>query len=402
MPTLRPLFISTGKVADGEDRYFPRSAIQTKIWDKLVQGENLLLAAPRRTGKSSILKYLEKHPRPGFRLKYKAVQSIDTGNEFFKHLFILLLEDDRIFSHYQRYLKKASATLQSLISRIRGIHIEGIEMGPETPTDYYAELISLLKTIPKDTGTIVFLLDEFPDAIKNIEDNTGQGVLFLQQNRDLRQEIFNVDIRFVYTGSIGLGNIVKRLGRLDLITDIPAVKVNPLTRDQSRDLIHCLWLGVQQKNPKVPVLSPGAVDRILGKESWRIPYYIQIIMEELCDTSLETEKSVDAAAVDQAIRKIITDRYTYQDYFENWKTRLKQALAGDEYRLALDILNHIASRGDLDRDRLHDMAVKRQVAAFKEVLGILEYDGYISPDEKGLFRFNSIILKEWWFINVSA
>ena len=53
---MRPLLMSTGRAADGKDTYFQRKSIETKIWTKIKQGEDLLLAAPRRTGKSSILK----------------------------------------------------------------------------------------------------------------------------------------------------------------------------------------------------------------------------------------------------------------------------------------------------------------------------------------------------------
>ncbi|MCD4655168.1 hypothetical protein K8T06_14700, partial [bacterium] len=59
---LKPLFLSTGKAADGKHRYYKRKSIERKIWSKIKQGEDLLLAAPRRSGKSSILKYLERNP----------------------------------------------------------------------------------------------------------------------------------------------------------------------------------------------------------------------------------------------------------------------------------------------------------------------------------------------------
>ena len=44
------------------------------------------------------------------------------------------------------------------------------------------------------------------------------------------------------------------------------------------------------------------------------------LLGELQD-EMPTEKTVDT----MLINKIINDRYLYQDYFENWKTRLKQA-----------------------------------------------------------------------------
>ncbi|MBU0969564.1 MAG: hypothetical protein KKC20_02900 [Proteobacteria bacterium] len=144
-----PLFISTGKPADGQDRYFTRENIEKKIWSKVKLGENLLLAAPRRTGKSSILKHLEKHPQTGYAIKYKSVQSIDSINEYFKHLYLLLLEEDAVFSHYERYVQKATGALKKIISRIRAIRLEGIEINPDEKIDYYHECSILLKMLPE-------------------------------------------------------------------------------------------------------------------------------------------------------------------------------------------------------------------------------------------------------------
>ena len=109
---MKPLLISTGRAADGKDKYFERKSIETKIWSKIKQKENLLLAAPRRTGKSSILKNLERNPLSGYLIKYKAVQSVDSINEYFKQIYMLLLEDDSIFKFYERHYKKAIGTVK--------------------------------------------------------------------------------------------------------------------------------------------------------------------------------------------------------------------------------------------------------------------------------------------------
>ena len=76
---MEPLIICTGRAAVGEDRYLRREPVESKIWSKIKRGEDVLLAAPRRSGKSSILKYLEKNPQQGYLVKYKSVQSVDTA-----------------------------------------------------------------------------------------------------------------------------------------------------------------------------------------------------------------------------------------------------------------------------------------------------------------------------------
>ena len=398
---MEPLSISTGRAADGKDKYFARKNIEAKIWSKIKLGEDLLLAAPRRSGKSSILKYLERNPRNGYLVKYKSVQSVDSINEYFKQIYKLLLEDDSIFNIYKKHYEKAKGALKSFISRIRGISTDGIEIDPEERVDYYSECKTLLKTLPNNFKTLLLLIDEFPDAVRNISnDSKKEGIRFLQTIRDLRQELNNINLQFVYSGSIGLGNVVNKLGRLDLITDIVNIELPPLNRKEAMELITRLVLGLKEERKDFEI-GDQVKNYILEKDSWLIPYYIQIIVDELFDLFNETNKKLTESTVDGVIDKIIRDRYKYQDYFENWKTRLKQALERKEYNCALEILNYISTNGSMDYDAIYNLSVKYGIDDLKDITNVLEYDGYINKNLEKIYMFNSIILKEWWCINVA-
>jgi uncharacterized protein len=399
---MEPLSISTGRAADGKDKYFERKDIEAKIWSKINQGEDLLLAAPRRTGKSSILKYLERNPRIGYLIKYKSVQSVDNTNEYFKQIYKLLLEDNSIFNFYEMHYQKAKGAVKSFISKIRGLKADGIEIDPEERIDYYSECKTLLKTLPKDFDTVLLLIDEFPDAVRSISnDDKKEGIHFLQLIRDLRQELNDVNLQFVYSGSIGLGNVVKKIGRLDLINDIVNIEVPPLTQNEAKELITRLALGISRAIKGFEI-SDSIKDYILHKDSWLIPYYIQIIVDELLDFFNETGQKPTESTIDEVIDKIIRDRYTYQDYFENWKTRLKQAFGKKEYSCALEILNYISTNGSMDYGIIYDMYVKHGIDDLKDITNVLEYDGYINKNPEKMYMFNSIILKEWWYINVAS
>lgn len=398
---MEPLTISTGRAADGKDKYFERTTIENKIWAKIKQKEHLILAAPRRTGKSSILKNLERNPPKDYVIKYKSVQSVDSINEYFKQLYKLLLEDDSIFGFYGSHFKKAKGAVKRFISRVRGLSTEGIDIDPNEHVDYYLECEHLLKAIPDTFDTILLLIDEFPDAVRNISNlYQNEAIRFLQLNRDLRQEFNHVNLQFVYTGSIGLGNVVSRLNRPDLINDIKNIEVPPLEKKEAKEFISRLVLGLKKENEHFEI-NDDAKDCILNKESWLIPYYIQIIVEELFDF-FGTDKTVTQDSIDRAIDKIIRDRYKYQDYFGNWKTRLMQAFDKDEYSCSLEILNYISTNGSIDYDTLYNMSVKHGIRDLKAITNVLEYDGYINKNAHRTYRFNSIILKEWWCINVAS
>ncbi|MCD4652771.1 hypothetical protein K8T06_02430, partial [bacterium] len=326
----------------------------------------------------------------------------DSINEYFKQIYGLFLKDDSIFGSYRNYYEKTKGVLKHFISRIRGLSVDGIKIDPEERVYYYRECRNLLKILPEDFNTILFLIDEFPDAVKNISrDDPQTGIHFLQLIRDLRQDLSQVNLQFVYSGSIGLANVVNKLNRLDLINDIVRIDVPPLTRNEAKELITRLALGLQRDKKEFEI-SDQIQDYILDKDSWLIPYYIQIIVEELFEVFADNNQALAVESVDYVIQKIISDRYTYQDYFENWKTRLKQAFDSKEYNCALEILNYVSNNGFMDYDTMYDVSVKHKIEEIKDITRVLEYDGYLSKDSSKTYKFNSIILKEWWYLNVSS
>ncbi len=209
-----------------------------------------------------------------------------------------------------------------------------------------------------------------------------------------------MNLQFVYSGSIGLGNVVSKFNRLDLINDIKNIEVPPLTKKEAKELISRLELGLKEENSDFEI-DDTIKEYILKKDIWLIPYYIQIIVDELFDLFIETGTKVTENTINEVIDKIIRDRYKYQDYFENWKTRLKQAFDRKEYHCALEILNYISTNGSMDYNSLYNLSIKHGIDDLKDITNVLEYDGYINKNSEKVYMFNSIILKEWWYINVA-
>jgi hypothetical protein len=124
-------------------------------------------------------------------------------------------------------------------------------------------------------------------------------------------------------------------------------------------------------------------------------------VDELFD-SFDPDKPITNDTIDEVIEKIIRDRYKYQDYFENWKTRLKQAFEKNEYLCSLEVLNYISINGSIDYDSLYNLSATHKIEDLKTITDVLEYDGYLNKNSDKEYRFNSIILKEWWCINVAS
>ena len=390
---IQALSISTGQAADGENKFFPRKKITDRIWRKLDRGEDLLIVAPRRVGKSSILRYIERNPNDGYFVKYISIMSVDSSNGFFKKLFTSLLEDDEIYGFAKGYLTNARKIIKNFGKKIRSIGFEGIELDANEQIDYYTETIELLKSLPKKTKKIVFLLDEFPDTVLNISKHSQkEAINFLQQNRDLRQEYGDLNIQFILTGSIGLGNVVEKLNKKDVINDLTHIEVEPLNDSEAKELLESLCLGLDKLGICLS-FDDNTKDYFLQKLTWNIPYYIQLIVDSLVDDGVEI---VNDKEIDKIFDKVIKAK-TYADYFSNWKNRLRETFEKEQEMLVIKILNYISIHNQMSYDEMKEI---HQNLELQEILEVLKYDGYISENNK-VYQFNSPLLKGWWAYHVA-
>ena len=104
--SIEALSISTGQPADGKKKFFPRDNIINQIWRRLKRGEDLLLTAPRRIGKSSILHYIKKNPHEGYIVKYISIMGVDNSDTYFKNIYNTLLENAEIFGFWSTFTEQ--------------------------------------------------------------------------------------------------------------------------------------------------------------------------------------------------------------------------------------------------------------------------------------------------------
>ena len=91
-----------GGVARNDDYYF-RKAFLADVWDALAK-DNVLLLAPRRTGKTSIMYHMLDCPKNGYRVIHLNVEDLDTPADFYLSLI------DAINEHQPDFLKTLSST----------------------------------------------------------------------------------------------------------------------------------------------------------------------------------------------------------------------------------------------------------------------------------------------------
>lgn len=380
--------LQTGQAVKGEN-FFKRDKEIKEIWKKLNRESNILISAPRRVGKTSIMYYLEDNPQDEFIPIFLIVQSINDENEFYKRVLSELLKES---SKVRNYFETTKDFLKKI--NIKSVGLSKVEFERED-LNYYDEFIKFVTDIELNKK-IIIMIDEFAQAVENIKEiDKSKAIHFLQTNRELRQNReVTKKIQFIYAGSIGLENIVSHLNCVDLINDLTPIKINPLTPAKAKELIKLIVEGLEFE------LKEESLNYLIEKIEYLIPFYIQILLEELDnlydDGIFEVVEKKD---IDLAFENLLKIR----KHFEHWEKRLNKSFSKDEFKFIKELLN-TASIDKIDKLQITNLASKYSLdeANVKDIINSLEYDGYINNlEDKNIYRFNSPLIKKWWCENVA-
>jgi uncharacterized protein len=379
-----------GNSAEGEF-YFARPYLDTKIWKYLKSGGHLLVSAPRRVGKTSFLLNICTAGKEGYIVKYHITQSINRSNEFFKRLYKSLLEE---LSENQNIWQGLTEILKK--NGIKKLGPGGIELN-NSELDYFEEFKRLV--IKTDIGKqLVFVIDEFSETTENIINDHGEsaGQLFLHQNRELRQDkAVSSKIQFIYSGSIGLGNIAERISAIKSINDLTDFPIPPLTDKETLAMISQITISEELQ------FSFETKKYLIDKIYWQMPYYLQIILDEAENLLLQSGSVMELnnRIIDESINEALKKR----NYFEHWHTRLRTAFKEGDYTFAKEVLNTASkAKAGISKTEVFDLAAKYEITnGYNVIVRTLEYDGYLNLNDKGRYIFNSPLLKIWWERNIA-
>ncbi|MFT4666434.1 MAG: hypothetical protein ACI8YQ_001867 [Polaribacter sp.] len=371
-----------GQTPRGKD-FYPRDTVINKIYRRLDAGSHIFLSAPRRAGKTSIMRFMEESPRKGYAFVYLNVEDVEDSEDYFRTLSEELLNSSSVTT-LMKATKKTRNLFEDFADHVKKIKVWGIEVETQSKEQprYSKEFEKLMSSLDTTTFTIVMLVDEFPVTVEQIEKKTDaeESRRFLHINRSIRQRAKR-GIQFLYTGSIGLPNIARKLNATATINDLNVVEVPPLSRKEATDFIRKLFRNYSLKSEK------GTTPYILDKLRWLMPFFIQLMVQMLIDESEITGKPINKETVDKVFEKASNHRNNI--YFENYYSRLDKSLVKEDAKLAKMILSKIAVENEVALD-----AFKKEKDG-AAVLEILEFDGYINSNG-GKFSFNSPILQNWW------
>lgn len=374
-----------GSPAKGQ-YFYPRDEIVEEVWTELAKGNHILIAAPRRVGKTSVLKFMETDPREGYHLAFKNIQSLASSEDFFKTLFLMILEcldkTQKTKRWLSNYLKTKKITEFSLSAgSVKLAHGELI---------YLDELNKLIPALKKHEETIVLLLDELPDVLYNLhkKKKNEDAIQILKSLRTWRQEDQYQKLKFVLTGSVGIHYVVQQIeGRLADLNDLREVACRRLSKEEAASYIQ--WATREAS----VIYNEETLSYLIDEIKYTVPYFLNLMLDGIDKAAKRKGRSsIDKEDIDQAFDIVQNNN----SHFEDWRSRLSKYLSKNDFLFVNNILIHIAHEDSITLQEIYNKAVKhRKESDYMTFIGDLEKDGYITKVENK-YVFISPFLKAFW------
>lgn len=383
------------------DDFFGRDAFVELLWDKLEAG-NILLAAPRRFGKTSVMYRLMDRPREGYKFVHVDLEYMSQPAEFITEIALQLAQakDDRL-SQVARRLSHLSQSIwtgvRDTIDEVELVQVK-LKLREELKPRWQESGEELFKKVAKLTTPVIFVLDEFPmmiDRMAQSEASSQEAKALLHWLRALRQSPDVRDVRFLIAGSIGIGRVLNELGEINAINDFEQVKLEPFSPK-----VALRFLGELAKSHKLTLSEEGKL-KMLELIGTPIPYFIQIIFSEVAKVyKLEGDE-----ATPDKITQIYREKILGVDcktYFDHYYTRLRDFYEPDEERAVKRILRELARTGSLSRDTCFQlyrdkMGSRADLEEFNLTMSDLETDFYVRFNcDKQQYEFACKLLRDWW------
>ncbi len=361
--------------------------------------DSVLLIAPRRFGKTSIMRRPEKEllSQDGISV-FIEVEDVYSPQRFLTEMVMALFENERIRkkTEISSALKRSFRWVRENIEEV-GIYVFKAKLRSNIETDLKEDWMEksrqIFEIINDSESDIYFIVDEFPIAIKNMD--IADAEKFLHWFRKLRQVSEN--LRFVVGGSVSIDRVVRDIGGVAVINDFKRVWVGGFQKEVALEVIEKIFTGKEWQYTK----SIG--DEILDciGEAY-IPYFIAIML-----SAIEEEHILRNAEINE---ELIKDIYNFRilgnegkHYFEHYSHRLRifyTGMAGMEEKAARAILRRVSIEDYYPIDLAFGIFKQEtgvdDYETFMDLIADLSNDFYIEHDpEKGL-KFYSKMLRDWW------
>jgi uncharacterized protein len=381
-----------GGPAAGDD-FFDRPKILEKLLRDLNDLANILLVAPRRVGKTSLVIRLCEQWRADEKRKAVFLNIEGRGDEL--AFAEKLIEELAKAGLHPESLTRAMEVFTKVRQRLGGgIKVPGFEvsLGEAADADHSTlgkVLESVFRKIEESDEVVLIAIDELPEfllTLRKADDGPARVAAMLHWLRELRQT-YRKRIRWLFLGSIGLDNFVEDQRLQKTINDLQAFPLDAFSAGEADAFLKQLAASNR--------LTLKDADRreIVERVGWPLAYHLQLVFHELRDQ--------DPLSIPEAFKSLLQPQKFGN--FDTWNQRIDDQFSEPDAAACKAILGHLCQEPDgRKRGQILDVLMARPSADVDKVeaqlsrlLIVLQRDGYLLESE-GRYAFRSFLLREYW------
>ncbi len=397
-----------GNPVQGDD-FFGRTEETTALWESIQEGNNVVLLAPRRVGKTSLaIRVGEQAVAAGWKFLLVDAQGDRDELGFLSNLFEKLKAAGLKLPALAHLAESIAWLRRTLPNKIGGwgvsLEINNAAGAKET-TSLEALVNRLFDQLEENGEQVLIAVDELPVLLAELDGNPEDPARlrnFLNWFRAVRLR-YRKNVRWLLLGSVGLDGFVETRRLTPTINDLQTASLGAYEDDVAVRFLQALGQG---KKTEMPEEVCRAVIRQIG---WPLPFFLQLMFQRLYSNLGRPPRTPTVQDVAVAFGQLVSP--DFYKHFEPWRGRLAEGLGPDELKAARAVLRTLCSHLDgLPRQALHDVVAaqfpQREASDVAQllatVLGLLERDGYLlrqggGADAPVRYAFRSFLLRQYWF-----
>jgi len=393
---------AVGNVVTG-DRFWDRETDLDLLKNKIDDGANILLVAQRRIGKTSVLKELLEQLRERYTCLFVDLQQAQRSEE-------AITELSKAIHDIKPLWNKTKEAFANVLDRVTE-SIEEVDVGEVgvkirsglTGANWADKGDQIFRILANEEKPVVLMLDEVPIMVNYILKGNEFRITAERRTRAdeflswLRKNTIEHQgkVRTIISGSIGLEPILRQAKLSATINHFLPFELKPWDEHTAIGCVNAL------ANEYGVSLETGVTKEMVKLLGCCIPHHVQMFFSRIYDRCKRKGKMECSV---QEVREVYEkEMLGVRGHAEltHYEERLEMVLGKELFTLAVDMLTKAAVTGCLTNEAI--AALRKEytlegndiVEAQKEVIRVLEHDGYIRQAKDG-YVFISKLLKDWW------
>ncbi len=359
---------------------------------KLQAGISINMPAPRRIGKTWTINRL------AFDLKKEGWTAVEVDVEGLQHprefSRLLCKSIEGQISVVEKYKSHFHQRIQGILGgEWDGSPIDAL--GKIDPIEFLETLISSLSESVEDSAILIDEIAYF--FLKCAERDKDEAYNFAYRLRAIQQKYKGV--RWLLTGSIGLGIVAKRYGLGGAFVDFETFALKPFSKKEARSFLRDP--ATQSQINHIFDASDNDFDAMFDELGWLAPYYLKLVANETRPSKIDQIRKIDIATTEDfeaAFEKLLLPGRDTE--FSVWEEHINKNLAASDKSIAMTVLNTLSAgqSGEKLDTILANVSNKDAASSrkqLKQILAILINDGllHVVGDR---YQFQSGLVRRYW------